>query len=167
MILPVARRELIASKASRNLSNGNASVGGGSTALVSSHAAISVVTRALLPLANLSAVDANEGRPLEESNIDWQSRNFIGSEAHDEVPPAPAQSAESDRRDVVTLFQNLKLFYGEFREYHRLSGNIAPRPREAHHISQPDGVCMSGENNSYCFWSPFGQIQRGLRLVQK
>ena len=44
-ILPTARRELMASKASRNRSNGNPIVGGGSTAPVWSHKAISFLKR--------------------------------------------------------------------------------------------------------------------------
>ena len=44
-ILPTARRELMASKASRNLSNGKTIVGGASTAPVSSQAAMSFLRR--------------------------------------------------------------------------------------------------------------------------
>jgi len=44
-ILPTARRELMASKASRNRSNGNPIAGGGSTARVWSHKAISFLKR--------------------------------------------------------------------------------------------------------------------------
>jgi hypothetical protein len=45
-ILPVARRELMASKASMNLSNGNVCVAGGSSTFILSHEAMSFVTRA-------------------------------------------------------------------------------------------------------------------------
>jgi hypothetical protein len=44
-ILPMARRELMASKASKNLSNGKTIVGGASTAPVSSQAAMSFLRR--------------------------------------------------------------------------------------------------------------------------